>query len=56
MTEDLKATYETINALQLAGDYEELNQLSQYAVDAITNDDEKLRLRLPAGVFTSSSK
>jgi hypothetical protein len=47
MTQDLKSTYETIDSLQLAGDYEEIQQLAQYAVDAIVNDDEKLRLRLP---------
>jgi hypothetical protein len=47
MKKDLKATYETIDSLQLAGDYEEIQQIAQYAVDAIVNDDEKLRLRLP---------
>jgi hypothetical protein len=44
---DTAATYETIDSLQLAGDYDEIRQIAQYAVDAIVNDEEKLRLRLP---------
>jgi hypothetical protein len=47
MKKDLKATYATIDSLQLAGDYEEIQHIAQYAVDAVVNDDEKLRLRLP---------
>lgn len=50
MTEDLKATYETIDSLQLAGNYDEIRQIAQYAIDAIVNDDEKLRLRLPTSM------
>lgn len=47
MTQDLKSTYETIDSLQLSGDYDEIKQIAQYAIDAIVNDDKKLRLRLP---------
>ena len=38
MTEDLHATYETIDALQLRGDYEEIMQIAKYAIDAVAND------------------
>jgi hypothetical protein len=41
-TIDLPATYETINQLQLNGEYEELNEMAQYIIDAIKNDGEKV--------------
>lgn len=50
MTQDKKATYETLESLQLQGDYEELHQIAQFAIDAIVNDGEVLRLRLPTNM------
>jgi hypothetical protein len=47
MTQDLKSTYETIDSLQLTENYDEIKQIAQYAIDAIVNDEQKLRLRLP---------
>ena len=46
MTEDVRAVYETLDSLQLRGDYNELNQIVQYAADAIVNDDEVLTLQM----------
>ena len=40
MTEDLQATYETIDALQLRGDYFEIMLIAKYAIDAVANDME----------------
>lgn len=40
MTEDKRTTFETIDSLQLRGDYETLNEIAQYAIDAIANDGE----------------
>ena len=51
MTQDLKATYETIDALQLEGDYNELRQLAQYVIDAITNDGESLYVKFNEDLF-----
>lgn len=48
MTIDLDATFGTIDALQLKGDYEEIQQIIQYASDAILNDGEKLQLIVSA--------
>ncbi len=46
MTEDVRAVYETLDLLQLQGDYNELNQIAQYAADAIVNDEEVLTLQM----------
>lgn len=46
MTEDRAATYETLDSLQMRGDYDELRQIAQYAIDALLNDQEPLELRL----------
>lgn len=46
MTIDLGATYGTIDALQHAGDYEELELIAQYAIDAIMNDNHRPKIRL----------
>ncbi len=46
MTEDVRAVYETLDSLQLQGNYNELNQIVQYAADAIVNDDEVLTLQM----------
>ena len=45
MCKKLNATYETIDTLHLEGDYDELHQIAQYAIDAILNDEEKLSIR-----------
>jgi len=50
MTEDIHTTYETIDSLQLSGNYSELKQIAQYAIDAIINDGRYLRLRLPTNI------
>jgi hypothetical protein len=50
MTEDLSATYSTISALQERGDYDEITQIAQFAIDAIVNDGEVLRLKLSIGL------
>jgi len=42
MTEDMAATYATIDELQLQGNYDELRQLVNYAADAIKNDGEQV--------------
>ncbi len=47
MVKNIRDVYNIVDKLQLAGDYAELNQLAQYVVDAILNDDEALRLQLP---------
>ncbi|MCD8349995.1 MAG: hypothetical protein LUC93_05210 [Planctomycetaceae bacterium] len=47
MTEDRKATFETIDSMQLRGDYEGLREIAQYTLDAIANDDEPLNIRIP---------
>ena len=44
MIEDVRAVYETLESLQIQGDYEELNQIAQFAIDAIINDEEELTL------------
>ncbi len=44
MTEDKETVYQTIESLQMQGDYEELNQIAQFAIDAIINDEEELTL------------
>ncbi len=46
MTEDKSTVYGTIESLQMQEDYEELNQIVQFAVDAILNDGAKLTLAL----------
>lgn len=43
---NLPELYETLNQLQLEGDYEELNQIGQYAIDAIQNDKEKVTVKI----------
>jgi len=40
MTIDMGATTETIDALQLQGDYDEIREILQYAVAALMNDGE----------------
>lgn len=42
MTEDLKATYETIDSLQMQENYDELRQIVEYATAALKNDGEKI--------------
>ena len=53
MTEKVRAAYETIDSLQLQGNYAELNQILQYTVDAILNDCEKLTLELPVSEYAA---
>ncbi|MDR1521106.1 MAG: hypothetical protein LBU23_13335 [Planctomycetota bacterium] len=45
MTEDLEGAYQTIDSLQLRGEYDAIRELAQYAIDAILNDCEPLNLR-----------
>ena len=42
MTIDMDATTETIDALQLAGDYEGIREVMIYAAKALLNDGEKI--------------
>jgi len=47
----MDATTQTIDALQLAGDYEQIEQIAQYAIDAITNDEEGACIKIrPGGI------
>jgi hypothetical protein len=48
MTEDLESAYQTIDSLQLRGEYDKIRELAQYAVDAILNDGAPLELRTRA--------
>ena len=52
MTEDLHATYETIDALQQRGDYSELRQMAQYIISAIENDGAAYSLLLNGKLIT----
>ena len=52
MTEDLHATYETIDALQQRGDYSELRQMAQYIINAIENDGAAYSLLLNGKLIT----
>lgn len=47
MTENLSATYATIDSLQKRGEYEEIEQIAQYAIDAAVNDEYKIKIRFP---------
>lgn len=42
MTEDLGATYETLDALQLQGKYPEIREIIEYAKAALENDGERV--------------
>jgi len=45
-TINLIETYETINQLQLNGEYEDLNEMAQYIIDAIRNDGEEVLVEI----------
>ena len=42
MTQDMDATTETIDSMQLCGDYDGIREIIQYAVAAIVNDGEEV--------------
>jgi len=44
MSEDKPSTFETIDSLQLQGDYESISEIAQYAIDACLNDGEAIKL------------
>ncbi len=50
MTEDLKTTYETVDSLQLRGEYAAIQRIAQYAVDALANDGQLVRLLVNGAV------
>lgn len=45
MTIDLFSAYETIDSLQLRGDYSELRQIAEYASAAIRNDGRRVKVK-----------
>lgn len=47
MASGLDSIYRKIDSLQMEENYEEIEQIAQYAIDAAKNDNYVLKLRFP---------
>ena len=47
-TTNIDSAFRAIDERQLAGDYDAILEIAQYAIDAIANDGESVCLRLQA--------